>query len=313
MKSPEIETSRVHHAGCADLDRPVIEGPRVESPATGRPRGAQGMPTGGDARGPVDGTLAVEAPGHAESGRSAASPGPRERRTPGIPLDPEAMLRSLVAGLLLGLTLPLVLAAMAVTALTSRGPALYTQWRVGRGGRPFRIYKIRTMIHDSERACGPRWASPDDPRVTWFGRFLRRTHLDEIPQFWNIIRGEMSLVGPRPERPEIQVEILSEIPSYILRTTVTPGLTGLAQLLQGPDVDLETVRRKLDCDRYYIEHRGWALDGKILLATPLRMIGLPSRVLVSLFRLPSLEDCRRGVSGPEGPDTIATESSDASR
>lgn len=208
-------------------------------------------------------------------------------------------LQRLIAGLLLAATFPGVGAAMTIMALTSPGSALYRQRRVGRDGRMFTIYKIRTMAHDCEGSTGPVWARPGDPRATRFGRFLRRTHLDELPQFWNVLVGDMSLIGPRPERPEIMQEILKEVPSYLFRTTANPGITGLAQVVQGPDEDMETVRRKLDCDRYYILRRGWSLNCRIVLATPFRMIGLPTSVLIPLFGLPSPEDCRRFLEGLE--------------
>jgi len=107
-----------------------------------------------------------------------------------------------LALLLASCTWPLLLAAIALVRLTSRGPALYSQTRLGRGGKPFRIYKVRTMAYDCERGSGPRWSTAGDPRVLPVGRLLRRTHLDELPQLWNVLCGEMSLVGPRPERPE---------------------------------------------------------------------------------------------------------------
>lgn len=111
------------------------------------------------------------------------------------------------------------------------------------------------MTHDCETDSGPRWASPGDPRVIRFGRFLRRTHLDELPQLWNVLRGDMNFVGPRPERPEIVDRILSEIPSYVARTTIRPGLTGLAQIIQDSDVNMDSVRTKLVYDRYYMLRR----------------------------------------------------------
>src|ERR687889_98567 len=109
---------------------------------------------------------------------------------------------SLTAAVLLVLLAPLILILMVLVKFSSSGPALYSQVRLGRGGRPFRIYKIRSMTHDCERHSGPRWATVGDTRVTALGWILRRTHLDELPQLWNVLRGEMSLIGPRPERPE---------------------------------------------------------------------------------------------------------------
>jgi len=274
----------------------------------GHPRQTRGIAARVDKRVPPDGARAVHTPGGDEVGRPDPSRPRRGRRIRAIARGFEIVSRAVLAGILLGLTLPVIMVAMTITILTSGGPALYTQWRVGRGGRRFKIYKIRTMIHDCEGTSGPRWASPDDPRVTRVGRFLRRTHLDELPQFWNVIRGDMSFVGPRPERPEIVEEIAIEIPSYVLRTAIDPGITGLAQILLGPDVDLDSVRRKLDCDRYYmVMRRGSPLNRRILLATPFRMIGLSSSVLISLFQLPSPEDCRRLVAGLEEADREASD------
>src|SRR3954471_12705663 len=131
---------------------------------------------------------------------------------------------------LLALTAPLLLLAALLIKLTSRGPAFYTQTRVGLGGRPFTIYKLRTMIHKAESLTGPRWSLPGDPRVTRFGQFLRLTHLDELPQLWNVLRGDMSLIGPRPERPEFVPELEQALPGYRKRLAVRPGVTGLAQV-----------------------------------------------------------------------------------
>jgi lipopolysaccharide/colanic/teichoic acid biosynthesis glycosyltransferase len=177
------------------------------------------------------------------------------------------------------LSLPVMLAAMGLVRLTSPGPVLYRQARLGRNGRPFTIYKIRTMVHDCERQTGPRWSRPGDPRVTPVGRFLRSTHIDELPQLWNILRGEMSLVGPRPERPEIVAELERVIPRYRERLAVRPGLTGLAQVLLPPDTDLNSVHRKLACDLHYIERLAFGLEARIVLGTALRVAGVPSSVL----------------------------------
>ena len=147
-------------------------------------------------------------------------------------------LDSLLAALLLLVSAPVILIATLLVRLTSRGPAIYTQKRLGQGGRTITIYKIRTMCQDSERETGPTWSVPGDARVTPVGRFLRWAHLDELPQLVNILRGEMSLVGPRPERPELAAQIERALPRYRRRLTVRPGLTGLAQVRQRPDTDL---------------------------------------------------------------------------
>src|SRR5262249_5758261 len=151
----------------------------------------------------------------------------------------------------------LILAApvMALTALmvkwTSPGPAFYTQRRLGLHGRPFTIIKLRTMQHNCESRTGPRWCVPGDPRVTPLGKFLRKTHLDELPQLFNVLWGDMSLIGPRPERPEFLAELEATFPRYRERLAVRPGITGLAQVQLPPDTDVTEVCHKLACDLYY--------------------------------------------------------------
>jgi lipopolysaccharide/colanic/teichoic acid biosynthesis glycosyltransferase len=192
----------------------------------------------------------------------------------------------LLALLMLVLAAPaLVLGCLAVK-LTSRGPMFYRQTRMGRGGRSFTIYKIRTMTHDCEKHSGICWAKPNDPRVTAVGRFLRRTHLDELPQLWNVIRGDMSLVGPRPERPEFFPDLRRAIPRYPERLFVRPGVTGLAQIQLPADLDLESVRRKLAYDLYYVARVSPGLDLRILLATILYMLRLPLSLPRSLLGIP---------------------------
>jgi lipopolysaccharide/colanic/teichoic acid biosynthesis glycosyltransferase len=185
------------------------------------------------------------------------------------------------------LTAPLVLAAALLVKLTSRGPAFYTQVRVGRHGRLFTIYKLRTMVHDCESLTGPRWAIPGDPRVTWVGRFLRLSHLDELPQLVNVLRGEMSLIGPRPERPEFVRQLERALPGYRDRLAVRPGVTGLAQLLQGPDTDLASVRRKLAFDLHYIRHLSPATDLRVVLCTALYVLAVPPALWQWLLNTPA--------------------------
>jgi lipopolysaccharide/colanic/teichoic acid biosynthesis glycosyltransferase len=187
----------------------------------------------------------------------------------------KAALDYLLALALFAALLPVMLVTMALVKLTSVGPVIYTQKRVGRNGRPFVIYKIRTMAYDCERLTGPTWSSARDPRVTALGRFLRRTHLDELPQLWNVLRGEMSLVGPRPERPEIIAQLERVVPLYRDREGVRPGVTGLAQVQLPPDTDVAGVRRKLACDLYYIRDLGFWLDLRIVLSTALKVVGVP--------------------------------------
>ena len=140
--------------------------------------------------------------------------------------------------------LPIVFVAVFAVKLTSRGPAFYTQLRVGRVGRVFTIFKIRTMIDNCESLTGPRWSIPGDPRITPVGWFLRKTHLDELPQLLNVLRGDMSLIGPRPERPEFLPELERQVPRYRERLLVRPGVTGLAQVQLPADTDVDSVPPK---------------------------------------------------------------------
>lgn len=195
-------------------------------------------------------------------------------------------VEAVLAAVLLVLTAPVVLLAALLVKLTSRGPAFYTQVRLGLGGRPYTIYKLRTMVQDSEAATGAVWSKAGDPRVTPLGRFLRATHLDELPQLVNVLRGDMSLSGPRPERPEIVEYLKAKIPNYARRLAVRPGITGLAQVQLPPDVNLAGVRKKLVCDLYYIEHFSAWLDGRILLATGLLCVGVPLALSRRLLRIP---------------------------
>jgi lipopolysaccharide/colanic/teichoic acid biosynthesis glycosyltransferase len=178
------------------------------------------------------------------------------------------------------LTAPLLLMALVLVGLTSAGPLIYSQTRMGRGRRLFTIFKVRTMFHDCERHTGPKWSTDNDPRVTPVGRFLRKTHLDELPQLWNVLRGEMSLVGPRPERPEFVTQLERAVPRYSERLTVLPGVTGLAQVNLPPDTDHESVRRKLVYDLYYVDHVGLWFDARIMIGTALYLLGV-SRVLTA--------------------------------
>ena len=169
---------------------------------------------------------------------------------------------------------PVALVAMVLVRLTSRGPAIYTQRRVGYAGRPFTIYKIRTMIHNCESLTGPRWCVPGDPRVTGVGGVLRRLHIDELPQLWNVLKGDMSLIGPRPERPEIVAKLREAVPGYDRRHAVKPGITGFAQIHLPPDSCVRSVKNKLVYDLFYIRHRSAALGLFILFATGLKLLGL---------------------------------------
>lgn len=145
---------------------------------------------------------------------------------------------------------------------------------MGHRGKVFTLYKIRTMVHECESLTGPRWALPGDPRVTPVGRVLRRLHLDELPQLFNILKGEMSLVGPRPERPEIVKNLRNVVPGYDRRHAVKPGLTGFAQIHLPPDSCIRSVKNKLVYDLFYIRNRSAIFDAKILFGTFLKLLGL---------------------------------------
>jgi lipopolysaccharide/colanic/teichoic acid biosynthesis glycosyltransferase len=216
-------------------------------------------------------------------------------------LSIKSVVDLLAAAVLAGVASPVIFLAAALVRLTSKGPAFYTQVRVGQGGRQFTIYKIRTMIHNCESLTGPRWSIPGDPRVTWIGHFLRRAHLDELPQLLNILRREMSLIGPRPERPEFFPELERAFPSYRDRLAVRPGVTGLAQVQLPADTDLDSVGRKLAYDLYYVQHLNPLLDLKILLCTASYALAGRIRWVNALLRLPGPVD-----SGVEGAVTNAS-------
>lgn len=202
---------------------------------------------------------------------------------------------------LLALLWPVMLLTMLLVKLTSPGPAIYSQVRVGLNlrekkrdrrkpppqgppdgierrdpardrrrdnsfGKPFVLYKFRTMRIDAEKN-GAQLATKGDPRITPIGRFLRKTRLDELPQLWNVLRGEMSLVGPRPERPEFVAQLSEQIPNYINRLGLKPGLTGIAQVVNGYDTDLDSFRRKVNYDLLYLQNCCVRNDLKILLRT----------------------------------------------
>ncbi len=170
-----------------------------------------------------------------------------------------------IVGLLLSLPLiPLVILAIK---LSSRGRVLYWQNRVGRDDKIFRCYKFRTMRSDAEADSGPIWAEDNDPRITPVGRFLRRTRIDEIPQLLNVFKGDMSLVGPRPERPEFVAALNEQIPYYHLRHAVRPGITGWAQILYKYGSSVEDAKEKLRYDLYYIKNSSVGLDLLIVLKT----------------------------------------------
>ncbi len=215
--------------------------------------------------------------------RPALTRRPHFRQPPPPPPTPDHVRRAErakalvdypLAAVLLVVLSPVVLLAMLAVRLTSRGPALYTQARVGRGGRVFVMYKVRTMYHECESLTGPRWSMPGDPRITPIGRLLRALHLDELPQLFNVLRGEMALIGPRPERPEICKQLRVAVPGYDRRHAVKPGITGFAQVHLPPDSNLRSVRNKVAYDRFYILRMGARMDLFVYACTALKLFGL---------------------------------------
>ncbi|MGZ3650384.1 MAG: sugar transferase [Bdellovibrionota bacterium] len=178
----------------------------------------------------------------------------------------KSITEPILAAILLILFAPIALVAAIGVRLSGPGPVLYRQKRLGFKGKEFELIKFRSMVENAE-AQGPAWAGQQTSRVTPFGSFLRRSHLDEIPQLWNVIRGEMSFVGPRPERPEYYKILKDEIPLFWIRTLVRPGITGWAQVMAGYASSVEESREKLEFDLYYMKRMSPLLDLKILART----------------------------------------------
>ncbi len=172
-----------------------------------------------------------------------------------------------VSAAILILFAPLWILVGIIIKLDSKGPILYKQKRVGRNGKLFTIYKFRSMYEDAEKRTGPVWAGSDDPRITRVGRIMRKLRIDEIPQFINVFKGDMSLVGPRPERPYFVEKLQEEIPFYLRRLRVRPGITGWAQIKHEYDQSLDDVRKKVQYDLFYLENMSLRMDLKIILNT----------------------------------------------
>lgn len=241
-----------------------------------------------------------------EPAESVVSTGPLGGRhsLPGPYPLVKAWLDFTLAALLVLPAAPVILLCTLLVKLTSRGPAFYTQVRLGHRGRPYWIWKIRTMVHNAE-ASGPKWAAVGDARVTRVGRFLRATHLDELPQLWNILRGEMSLIGPRPERPEFIPALAGALPHYEERLLARPGVTGLAQVQLPPDSDLASVRAKLGYDLYYLRHASLWLDLRILVATVFKVFGMSFESLRAAFVFPEPEAVEQDYRDlPAGPGRV---------
>jgi sugar transferase (PEP-CTERM system associated) len=187
----------------------------------------------------------------------------RQARISGITRNVVHRLVALIGAIL---ALPIVLVTAILIKLDSKGPVFYRQERIGRNGRPFTLLKFRSMRVDAEEA-GPVWASKDDDRVTRLGRIIRKIRVDEIPQFWNILRGEMNFVGPRPERPHFVAQLADEIPYYEQRHLIPPGLTGWAQIKYAYGASIEDARQKLQYDLYYVKNQSLILDAIVLFET----------------------------------------------
>jgi lipopolysaccharide/colanic/teichoic acid biosynthesis glycosyltransferase len=219
-------------------------------------------------------------------------PAPARRAVTDVAVAPRVewasrALNVLIAGIALMLLAPLCVIVAALIKLTSAGPVFYTQTRVGLdrrwrarpgpddgerriedlGGQPFTILKFRSMTVDAERNGQAVWATKNDARVTPVGRVLRKTRIDEIPQLINVLRGEMNIVGPRPERPSIVVRLRESIPEYCLRHRVKPGITGWAQINHSYDSCIEDVRKKVEYDLEYIESQGLWMDLRVMVLT----------------------------------------------
>lgn len=209
-------------------------------------------------------------------------------------------LDRIAAVVLLIFSFPLLALLMAAIRLSSRGSAVYRQTRVGKGGRIFTMYKLRSMRCDAEAGTGPVWAGAvRDCRVTPLGYWLRRLHLDELPQLVNVVRGEMALVGPRPERPEFVRVLSDQIPGYLDRLRVLPGITGLAQINLPADTDLLSVRRKLVLDLEYIDAADFVLDARIIICTFLQVLGLRGGRAVWLLGLKRVVEVSNDSPGHE--------------
>jgi exopolysaccharide biosynthesis polyprenyl glycosylphosphotransferase len=169
--------------------------------------------------------------------------------------------------ILILVSLPVTFVTAVAIKLESKGPIFYKQERSGLNGKAFKIYKFRSMVTDAEKLTGPIWSMKDDPRITKVGKFIRRVRIDEIPQVINILKGDMSFVGPRPERPFFVEKLSQEIPLYKRRLKVRPGVTGWAQVKHKYDESIEDVKVKLRYDLFYIENMSLRMDFKIIIRT----------------------------------------------
>ena len=265
----------------------------------------------------VDGSTVISDPGSSalcRIGEADVPPPAILKRRSAYPYV-KATLEWMIALTMMLVAVPLVACLGILLKCTSEGPVFYSQTRLGRSGRTFRIFKLRTMIHNCEATTGPVWSIAGDSRVTTIGRWLRDTHLDELPQLWNVLRCDMSLIGPRPERPEIAAKIERWLPRFRERLLVRPGITGLAQMRLPADSDIGTVHEKLEHDLQYVRSVSASLDARIAVSTALHFVGwaataasrrlverfAPSQVLQlpPIVARPGLSVVGRGISAPD--------------
>jgi lipopolysaccharide/colanic/teichoic acid biosynthesis glycosyltransferase len=226
----------------------------------------------------------------------------------------KSLLDRTAALLLMIPAIPLISFLAILIRLTSRGPGIYSQERVGKNGKVFTMYKLRSMRSDAEAKTGPVWSTlGSDCRVTRLGYWLRKLHFDELPQLFNVLCGEMSLIGPRPERPEFVKVLADSIPGYMDRLRVAPGITGLAQINLPPDTDLNSVRRKLVLDLEYLRTASFLLDLRMFICTLFRLIGIKGDTAMRvmwLSRIVHLQDVQEGKTQARAsevtPEVIAT-------
>lgn len=173
----------------------------------------------------------------------------------------------IVSTIILVLTAPIMLITALLIRLDDGGPVIYSQERTGRGNRPFKVHKFRSMGINAEKAGKPIWAQQNDPRVTRIGDFIRKVRIDELPQLWNVFKGEMSFVGPRPERPFFVEQLSNDIPYYNVRHSIKPGITGWAQVRYGYGASVEDAVQKLQYDLYYVKNNSLFLDILVLIDT----------------------------------------------
>ena len=189
----------------------------------------------------------------------------------------------ILATMLFVVALPIIGMAIILIRVSSRGKGIFKQQRVGLNGKCFTLYKIRTMTVNAEKETGPIWSPREDHRITKVGKILRSSHIDELPQLWNVITGDMTLIGPRPERPVIAQKLSMQIPGYMNRFKIRPGITGLAQINLPPDESIFCVQRKLLLDRQYAEKSNINLDLRIYLCTLVRFLGIRSTTITKLL------------------------------